>query len=455
MTDSTIFRWRRRELLIAASAALAAPISAAHLAQAGDRPAPAKPRAIAGDRIEPEWESRLSITVGPQKADLVGGDEKAIQAAVDYMAGWGGGTVRILPGAYRLRNAVFLRSGVRILGSGADSVLVKAPQLKSMLSDNSDFWDQEITLADPAGFQVGDGICLQVDRGRHGGRYITRRTLVARSGNRFKLDRPLIDDDFTLKGGAHVRTLYPLICGEHVTNAVVENIALDGNKAEQETLYHYWGNYVAGIWLDRSNNIQINKVTSRGSCADGVSWQMSHDVTVEDCHCHDNVGFGLHPGSGSQRPIARGNRLERNYIGFYFCYGVRNGVVENNVIVDSETSGVSIGQKDTDNLVRANQIRGSREVGVLFRELDPVWAPHRNRVEDNEIANSGDASGVAIDVQGQVQTVVLARNRIRETRQPMRRIGVRIGARAQDVLLLQNSIEGFATDVADLRKTAG
>jgi hypothetical protein len=84
-----------------------------------------------------------------------------------------------------------------------------------------------------------------------------------------------------------------------------------------------------------------------------------------------------------------------------------------------------------------------------------VWAPHRNRLEDNEIVDSGGESGVAIDVQGQVQTVVLARNRIRETRQPMKRIGVRIGVRAQDVQLLQNRIEGFATDIADLRKTAG
>jgi hypothetical protein len=235
---------------------------------------------------------------------------------------------------------------------------------------------------------------------------------------------------------------------------VVENIALDGNKAQQEQgLYHYWGNYVAGIWLDRSNQIRIYKVTSRNSCADGVSWQMSHDVTVEECHSHDNVGFGLHPGSGSQRPTARNNRLERNYIGFYFCYGVRSGLVENNVIVDSETSGVSIGQKDTDNLVRANQIRGSREVGVVFRALDPVWAPHRNRIEDNVIADSGGESGIGVDVQGQVDTAAIARNQIRETRGPMKRIGVRVGARVQNLQLVENRIEGFATDVADLRKS--
>ena len=447
------FGWRRRDLLRAAPA-LAACGVLARPAGADQRPA-AERRAIAGDPVEPKWESRLTVTVGPQKADLMGGDEKVIQAAVDYMAGWGGGTVHILPGTYRLRNAVFLRSGVRILGSGTDAVLVKTPEVKSKLAADADAWDQEVTLADASGFQVGDGVCLQVNDVQHKGHYIIRRTLVARSGNRFKLDRSLEEDDFTLRGGAQAMTLYPLICGDGVADAAIENLALDGDKANQETLYHFWGNFVGGVWLTKSNRIAIRKVTSRNSCADGISWQLSHDVTVEECHCHDNVGFGLHPGTGSQRPVARGNRLERNYIGFYFCYGVKNGLVEHNVITDSETSGVSIGQKDTDNLVRDNRIERSREVGVLFRALDPVAAPHRNRVEDNVISDSGGEGGIGVDVQGQVETVTIARNRIRETRQPMKRVGVRIGARTRDVKLVENAIEGFAVEISDLRKPAG
>lgn len=450
MSKPEQFRWRRRDFLRITPAVVAGSLLAAD-----ERPAVTNPRAIAGDPVEPNWESRLTITVGSRNADLVGSDEKVIQAAVDYMAGWGGGTVRILPGTYRLRNAVTLRSGVRILGSGPDSVVVKAPEAKSKLAEDSDFWDQEVTLADASGFQVGDGVCLRVDNVRHRGHYIIRRTLVARTGNRFKLDRPLEDDDFTLRGNAHVMTLFPLLSGDGVADVVIENITLDGNKAEQETLEHYWGNFVGGIWLTRCNRFQIRKVESRNSCADGISWQMSHDVSVEDCHCHDNVGFGLHPGSASQRPLVRGNRLERNYIGFYFCYGVKYGLVEKNVITDSLTSGVSIGQKDTDNLIRNNEIRGSKEVGVIFRALEPVAAPHRNRLEDNIIVDSGGETGVGIDVQGQVDAVTIARNTVRETRQPMKRIGVRIGARVREVRLTDNRIEGFAVDIADLRKPSG
>lgn len=410
-------------------------------------------KATDGDRAEPEWESRLTISVGPQKADLVGSDQKAIQAAVDYMANWGGGTVRVLPGTYRLRNAVFLRPGVRILGSGADSVLVKAPEIQAKLSQDADLWDQEVTLGDASGLEVGDGVCLEVNNVRHQGHYVIRRTLMARSGNRFKLDRSLGDDDFTLRGNANVRTLFPLICGENVAGAAIEDIALDGNRPNQEVLYHNWGNYIGGIWLDHCNGTRIRKVISRNSCADGISWQTCHDVTAEDCFCEGNNGFGMHAGTGSQRPVVRRSRLERNYIGFYFCYGVRNGLVENNVMADNETCGVSTGNKDTDNLVRANQIRGNKESGVLFRALDTVSAPHRTRVEENEITDNGGEAGIGIDVQGQVRTATIARNRIRETRQPMKRIGVRIGARTQDVQLVDNRIDGFATAVADLHRT--
>src|SRR5207237_7722088 len=133
------------------------------VAAAGDHPVPVKvPRATSGDPVEPEWKERLTITVGPSKADLVGASEKVVQAAVDSIARWGGGTVKILPGIYHFRNAVYLQSKVRILGSGLDSVIVKAPSVEAKLSQDSDWFDQEITFRDAKGFQVGDAVCLRV-----------------------------------------------------------------------------------------------------------------------------------------------------------------------------------------------------------------------------------------------------------------------------------------------------
>src|SRR5262245_52839433 len=75
-----------------------------------DVPKNVNPRAIFGDFAEPDWEQRMTVSVGPEKADLVGTTDRVIQAAVDYVARKGGGTVRVLPGRYRLRNSIFLAS---------------------------------------------------------------------------------------------------------------------------------------------------------------------------------------------------------------------------------------------------------------------------------------------------------------------------------------------------------
>jgi nitrous oxidase accessory protein NosD len=176
-------------------------------------------------------------------------------------------------------------------------------------------------------------------------------------------------------------------------------------------------------------------------------------VVVEDCHSHDHTGLGLHPGSGSQRTVIRGNRLQRNDIGLFFCWGVKSGVAEKNVIEDSRSYGISIGHRDTDNLIRDNDVVRSGKVGVLFRpERGSAFAPHRNRLEKNRIVDSGPDDGIGIDVQGETESITLAGNQLRETRKPLNRVGIRIGPRIRELRLIDNTMEGFAADLSDLRK---
>jgi hypothetical protein len=418
---------------------------------AADRPLVTNPRATSGDMaIEPKWQEKLTVTVGPEKADMVGSDQRVLQAAVDYVARLGGGTVHVLPGIYRLRNAVYLQSNVRILGSGDDSVLTKEPSVTMKLAADSDWFDQEITLADASGFRLGDGVCLRTTKKQSdsGGAKVVKRTLVARDGNRFKLDRAL-RDNFWQMGESTVSTLFPIFSGENIADVAIERIALDGNKENNEELD---GNYAGCIFLQDCNRVTMRGVTARNYRGDGISWQICHDVIVENCHSHDNTNLGLHPGSGSQRPIIRNNHLERNNIGIFFCWGVKFGLAEKNTIVENTSYGISIGHRDNHNLIVDNEILRSGKVGVLFRpERGKAFAPHRNRVENNRIVDSGSANGIGVDVQGETESIDLVRNDIRETRDPMQRIGVRIGKETSAIQLVENRIEGFATSVADLR----
>ncbi len=436
-----------RRCFLGAAGLLAAAASCT-TAAAGE-PTGRQPRAISGDHEEPAWEERLTLTVGPDKGDLAGTTEKVLQAAVDAVARAGGGTVRILPGTFRLRNAVYLAAGVRLLGNGPDTILIKEPSVTTKLRLDSDWYDQEITLVDPKGFQLGDGVCLRARNPHNGGTTVIKRTLVARSGNRFKLDRAL-RENLWLAGEATASTLFPLLSGENVSGIVIENLTLDGNRANNANLD---GNYAGCIFLQDCKDIAVRGVIARNNNGDGISWQICHDVVVENCHSHGHAGLGLHPGSGSQRPVMRGNRLANNDIGLFFCWGVRHGLAEKNVIEDNRSFGISVGHRDTDNLIRDNDVRRSGKVGILFRaESGKAFAPHRNRVLANRISDSGGDDGVAVDVQGETEGVAVIRNELRETRGPAKRTGIRLGPRTSGIQVEGNRLDGFAVAVADQRK---
>jgi hypothetical protein len=439
-----------RRRFLGAATALSSAVFAARL-RASDRPAVTTPRATDGDeRFEPNWDERFTLTVGHDNADLVGRDDKVLQAAVDYVARLGGGTVRLLPGTWTLRNAVHLPSRIRLLGSGPDTIITKIASETVPLAADSDWYDQEITLTDAKSFRVGDAVTLRAKDPQHGGATVIKRTLVARSGNRFKLSDGL-RENLWLAGEPTCASLFPLLTSEHTAGVVIEDLALDGNRENNTRLD---GNYAGCIFLQDCNRYTFRRVEARNYHGDGISFQVCHDVVVEDCHSHDNADLGVHPGSGSQRPLVTRCTLERNTIGLFWCWGVKFGLAEDNRIRDNRNYGVSIGHNDTDNVMRNNEITRSGKVGILFRDENrgqDFW-PNRNIVENNRILDSGDENGVAIDIQGQTKDVRIAGNEIRETRRPMNRTGIRIGAAALRIDLADNRIEGFAHNVVDQRQ---
>ncbi|MFG0240967.1 MAG: right-handed parallel beta-helix repeat-containing protein [Gimesia chilikensis] len=439
----------RRQFLGAALATGLGSAATGKLA-AGQKPAVNDPRATDGDqRFEPNWDERLSISVGTDKGDIVGNSDKALQAAIDYIAGKGGGTVQILPGTFTLRNALHLPSHIRLLGSGPETIITKGPSETVAISEDSDWYDQEITLEKSAGFQVGDGVVLVTKNPSTGGQDVIKRTLVARSGNRFKLNDGL-RKNIWLSGKPTVASLFPLLTSEYTRDVVIENLTLDGNRKNNTNLN---GNYGGCIFLQDCNRYTVRNVTARNYNGDGISFQICHDVKVENCHSHGHEGLGVHPGSGSQRPLRQTNRFENNHIGLFWCWGVKYGLAEKNQLTGNDI-GISIGHNDTDNVMRENIVADSKQVGILFRNDargKNFWA-NRNTVVKNQILNSGAANGVAIDITGRTSDLVIKENLISEQRQPMQRTGIRIGPEAGKIELADNKIEGFMKSIDDQRQ---
>jgi hypothetical protein len=66
--------------------------------------------------------------------------------------------------------------------------------------------------------------------------------------------------------------------------------------------------------------------------------------------------------------------------------------------------------------------------------------------------DSGGENGVAIDINGETEAVLVIKNELRETREPLSRIGILIGAETRDIRCEDNQIEGFAIPIKDLRQ---
>ena len=400
----------------------------AHATSAADTPK--SPRATLGDSVvEPAWDQRLTVTVGPSSADLVGTTEKAIQAAVDYVARFGGGTVQILPGTYRLRNAVYLQSKVRVAGSGSATVLIKEPSVTTTLAADSDRFDQKSAHRRHR-FCVGDGVCLH--QGRGGKPETVKRTLTLRPATASSSTRACAK----ISGGSATPRSRPCFrfSGEpsrprHRAPRPRRNRANNGNLTAITPAASS-----AGVHC-----VVMRGVTARNYNGDGLSCRFATTCSWKIAQRRSRA----RPASGFAAAHGMRNRLVGNHIGLLL--GVRQGLARK--ITSGQQYWHSIGHRDT-TTVRNNDVTGSKKVGLLFRpERGRDFTGDRNRIENNRLVNNGAADGFAVDVQGVTEAIVFAGNEITETRGSDRRTAIRLGPETAGITLRDNRITGFSKNV--------
>ncbi|MBT5926042.1 MAG: right-handed parallel beta-helix repeat-containing protein [Verrucomicrobia bacterium] len=402
------------------------------------------------DRMRSKMKEKPLIHVGHDNADFVGADHRILQAAVDYVYGLGGGTVEIGEGIYEMRDSLHLRSNVHVKGVPGKSILRKAKGYRTALALDGDFGEEQVTLEDPAGFEIGGGIMVTDDGA--GGFHTTVARIQGRRGSTFAISNPLMSDCMVSQH-AYAATLFPVISGVNCSGVEVQDLVVDGNKEENFLLNGCRG---AGIYLYRGHGTSIRNCVVRNYFGDGISFQQSNDVQVTDCVSEGNTHLGLHPGSGSQRPIVSSNTARNNgEDGLFLCWRVRHGLFENNLLENNGRFGISIGHKDTDNLLRGNHIVMNEEAGVFFRNEAYGMAGHRNRLEENLIENNGRKSPApGIRVRGETGGLIFRKNVIRETRsgdQALQTTGIRIESQAGQIELDNNSIQA-KQNIIDLRQ---
>jgi polygalacturonase len=389
------------------------------------------------------------IRVGVDHGDLRGNDQRALQAAVDQVAGLGGGTVRIGPGRYLMRNALTLRDHIRIIGEPGRTILVPCDSIEARLAADGDCNERQITVADSSRLRVGDGVAIRDDHNASGFT-VTTATLTGKVGDQsFRLSAPLYVD-YLVSLKATARLAFPVVGGWNVNDVVVEGLTVDSPPGKPE---HLDGCRGGGIYLFQCAAITVRNCIVRGYPGDGISFQVSERVTIEDCACEENAGLGLHPGSGSQHPVVRRNRsINNGKDGLFVCWRVKQGLFEGNEIRGNKGAGVSIGHKDTDNLFRNNLITENGGPGILFRaETEPMGA-HRNTFEGNRILDNGAAKDTkgpqaCIVIRGTHHGLVFRKNTIGRSQPTSGGVGILCSEQARDIQASDNEFRNLQVEI--------
>ncbi|MCZ7646821.1 MAG: right-handed parallel beta-helix repeat-containing protein [Planctomycetota bacterium] len=408
---------------------------------------------------------QTTIHVGPAGAkgvDAIGETGAAIQLAIDALAFQGGGTVRLRAGTYVLSDAVRLRAGVALCGEGERTVLRRGPLVWSPLACDADRGQTEIAPSDASRFRPGMGVCLHDEKS--GWAFSSQPQIVARIDAGVLHLKGLLTEERYAADGGRVVNYFPLILGEHVEGASVEGLLLDG-------VVEGWdgpeGPRTALLQLIHCPGSRVRHVVARNGLGDGITFGMaSVGTTVEDCETHDNRWYGIHPGSHSARSAVRRCHIHRNGSdGLYICWGIHHGCFEDNHIHGNGwrqlRSGISIGHKDTDNLLARNRIHDNRKFGICVRRKTEANGAHRNVFLENTIENNGtrgdemaeaksrlqpwEGIGAGIHVSGCTRDLRFERNTIRETRSGEARAQRHAFVFAEDVqrvVLRENVVEG-------------
>jgi hypothetical protein len=360
----------------------------------------------------PDVTARVVRVAQSGTADVIGSDNTALQKAADLLRP--GDTLEIGPGTWQMNNSLFVPTRVTVRGVPGQTILMKSPGVESRLVEDGDYGEHQVRVADPQKFRAGMGLAVMDDESSSGWD-VSITSISAVQGNTLFLGPMTLKDYNFAEKHARTSNSFPILCAIQTDGVVFENLIVDGNKEQNSYLDGCRG---GAIYLYISKNAVIRKCTARNYNGDGISFQITDNIQVLDCESYGHAGYGVHPGTGSDKPTVRNCRLHDNgQVGLFLCWRVRHGEFADNVMENNGRYGISIGHKDTDNLFVNNTVAGNGFCGVLFRKETFSNSGHRNTFKENKILNNGSQKeGYGFYVEPEAGDILIADNRIAETR---------------------------------------
>lgn len=342
------------------------------------------------------------VTVGGMNADISGFNNQSIQFAIDAVAKTGG-TVRLNPGFYEIISPVRMKSNVKLIGSGEQTILKRGKGVQTNYIIDADYGELKLTVGNSDGFEVGMKVQVTDDVNNDCWN-VSTAYITDIVDNVIYVDKGMIRDYLSDLNGL-ISNASPVIEVLDAENITISNLTVDGNRAEN---FFADGCNSAGVMIMRSEKIVVDNIHVKDYNGEGISWQITENVTIKNCEISGNGNTGLHPGTGSPFTIIENNDVHHNEVdGLFICWRVYQSKVISNKFHHNGRYGICTGHKDTDVVFDGNHIYNNAGDGINIRGISDNNAPHRNTFVKNIIENN---IGYGFSIKSQAKDLLLKEN---------------------------------------------
>jgi hypothetical protein len=378
-----------------------------------------------------------TITVGGQDADISGFNHLSIQYAIDAVAKTGG-TVKLMPGLYEINAPIRMKSNVKLMGSGRETILKRGKGVQTRFIVDADYGELLLTVENSDGFEPGMKVQI-TDKDQSSCWNVSTAWITDVQDNTIYIDSYLIRDYRSDREGlvSNASSVIEVIGAENVT---ISNLTADGTRTEN---FFADGCNSAGILILKSKNVTVDHVHVKDFNGEGISWQITEHVTIRNSEISGSGNTGMHPGTGSPYTVIENNDVHHNDTdGLFICWRVYEGAVTNNRFHNNGRFGICTGHKDTDVVFTGNHIFENGSDGVNLRGERESNAPHRNTFIRNIIENNGTKNGgYGFSINSPARDLVLKENIFRSNGSKSQKAAVYMYANGLKPLLENNRIE--------------
>jgi hypothetical protein len=369
---------------------------------------------------------------------VCGFNNQSIQFAIDAVSKTGG-TVKLNPGLFAIIAPVRMKSNVKLIGSGKETVLKRGKGVQTKFIVDADYAELKLTVENADGFEPGMKIQV-TDRDNSSCWNVSTAYITDIQDEMIYIDSYLIRDYRSDRDGlvSNASSVIEVIGAE---NVLISNLTADGNRAEN---FFADGCNSAGILILKSKKVTVDNVHVKDFNGEGISWQITENVTIRTSEISGSGNTGMHPGTGSPFTVIENNDVHHNdNDGLFICWRVYQSTVTNNRFHHNGRFGICTGHKDTDVIFTGNHIFENGSDGVHLRGERESNAPHRNTFVKNTIENNGTKNGgYGFSINSPARDLVLKENIFRSTRDKTQKAAVYIQSNGLQPELINNQMEG-------------